>query len=1126
MAWLSGWTYRKSHEIEGSSAGAQTDYQIKIVVHKGDGESTGEDVYCHNHCQDDFGDIRFTKSNGTTELPYWMEDYTSGDQATFWVKIDSIPASPDTTTIYIYYGTEGTTETTSSHDATFKSISDVSSVEYEFECHSTNAGDPKVAFCYYDGSSVITPSQETVYTDLPTSDVVFSVTKTVDAAHKYLYDGVFSSEHTSRTDDARIRLDTATGNTRIDRVWLIAHYSDGSKSPPIKPVFAEYYNVNEGVWYETTSDVQDSDDVYRGIGTSNPLHLNVLWEVTSGSQLRKHVDPEPSHGSWGTEETAETVEYANRNISFSIEGVPVHLSSKLTDNSGNPLSNKTIHWLQSWDNSTFEEFGTSTTNSQGIAVYDTVSCNSRYYKSKFAGDTSYQESESSAVYFSYPPSYANRNISLEIGQVAFADNLLTLNVIKLLEKSLSQTIHLESKFVSSFSRKVQETLVLATFLFFITLKKVLISLVFTSKVSIFFSRISSQMLSFIDSLWGKSSVLKIDFISLGSQIFKFSSISLAELLSFLTILKFKISIILKASIFFISEKFKRSLKVLLASLGLLKSLALKTSYTRLYSELLSLVETIKTLTQFTKALLELLNFTTAFSRLVSFKRKTLESLSLSGVLFKFLEKLTLGTLGLVESLKFQIHSFKLETLSLFSKILRSSSLLLEEILSFVSKITKILKSFREETLLLAFKVLKIFSCARQEFLSLTSKIFQTLEVIKEGSLSFLISLSLYTRKKLLQALNISPMFARVFESFRNYLEPLSLTDSLSKILGKVLHLYEGLSLTSLVSTLVSLMRVFSESLSLVETYLFSFFKKLEDSLMFLDISSKLSSLKIQDLISLISKSLLKTLKSIQDTLSLSLRKELSSSKILLEEFTFLSKVFSKVFRKIVELINLVDSLQASILGGLYKYLYEEINFSILLKYSLSRKIKEVMSLFMDLLMRSKFIFKESQVLVDTLTKSLISYLSLSLQESISLVSCIFSFLRKEVLSSLKIEELSFKKSLISHLEALKMTSTLSLLRSLMQSLTESLKLIGEVSIKSFLVKIIASYLKLSESFQRSISYFRSLEDSLSLTGLVSIARRVWLVIKTYTKILLKKYYARTLLKKLGAKIKEKFEQES
>ncbi len=52
----------------------------------------------------DFSDLRFTKSDGVTLLDYWIESYVSGTSAVIWVEIDSIPASPTTVTIYIYYG--------------------------------------------------------------------------------------------------------------------------------------------------------------------------------------------------------------------------------------------------------------------------------------------------------------------------------------------------------------------------------------------------------------------------------------------------------------------------------------------------------------------------------------------------------------------------------------------------------------------------------------------------------------------------------------------------------------------------------------------------------------------------------------------------------------------------------------------------------------------------------------------------------------------------------------------------------------------------------------------------------------------------------------------------------------
>lgn len=100
--WLTGFTYRKEMTVVGSTAGAQTDYQMKLTIHKGGGSDSGADVYLNGHCQDDFRDIRFTNSTGT-ELDYWIESYTVGDSAVVWVELDGIPASPDTASFYIYY---------------------------------------------------------------------------------------------------------------------------------------------------------------------------------------------------------------------------------------------------------------------------------------------------------------------------------------------------------------------------------------------------------------------------------------------------------------------------------------------------------------------------------------------------------------------------------------------------------------------------------------------------------------------------------------------------------------------------------------------------------------------------------------------------------------------------------------------------------------------------------------------------------------------------------------------------------------------------------------------------------------------------------------------------------------
>jgi len=102
MAWLTGWKYRKRHVINPAS-GAGTNYQVKIKAYYGSGTDNGENVYLNEHCRSDFGDIRFTSSDGKTELYYWMAEKVDSDYAIFWVKV-SEDLSVDPVTIYIYYG--------------------------------------------------------------------------------------------------------------------------------------------------------------------------------------------------------------------------------------------------------------------------------------------------------------------------------------------------------------------------------------------------------------------------------------------------------------------------------------------------------------------------------------------------------------------------------------------------------------------------------------------------------------------------------------------------------------------------------------------------------------------------------------------------------------------------------------------------------------------------------------------------------------------------------------------------------------------------------------------------------------------------------------------------------------
>lgn len=122
---LPGWASSKVKIINGSTAGAVTNYQMKITVHKSNGTDTATDVYLGSVVRDDFGDVRFTDSDGTTLLDYWLDAIVSGVSADVWVEVPSIPIDPGTATIFLYYNNPSAT-TTSNGTNTFLFFDDFS----------------------------------------------------------------------------------------------------------------------------------------------------------------------------------------------------------------------------------------------------------------------------------------------------------------------------------------------------------------------------------------------------------------------------------------------------------------------------------------------------------------------------------------------------------------------------------------------------------------------------------------------------------------------------------------------------------------------------------------------------------------------------------------------------------------------------------------------------------------------------------------------------------------------------------------------------------------------------------------------------------------------------------------
>jgi hypothetical protein len=114
MAWLTGWQYRKQITISGST-GAGTNYQVLLKVGESSG-ATGAHFHLEGHSanfpsgKNQGGDLRFTASDGTTLLDFWVESVsgTSPNRVAYvWVEVSADLGTNQN--IYCYYGNPNAT---------------------------------------------------------------------------------------------------------------------------------------------------------------------------------------------------------------------------------------------------------------------------------------------------------------------------------------------------------------------------------------------------------------------------------------------------------------------------------------------------------------------------------------------------------------------------------------------------------------------------------------------------------------------------------------------------------------------------------------------------------------------------------------------------------------------------------------------------------------------------------------------------------------------------------------------------------------------------------------------------------------------------------------------------------
>jgi hypothetical protein len=328
--WLLGWTYRKSHVIN-NATGAGTNYQVKIVVINGTGTDSGGTVYINNKTRTDFGDVRFTGSDGTTLLDYWMQNVNSNVNATFWVEVaDDLSSS--NVTIYVYYG-KSDAMTISNFDNTFIFGDPFSSTTLNTARWTSVDGSPTYSIDatnhYLEVTNMATSQWWSGVGFHSKTGISFSDTYIVEDA--YSLNGQKISHYSESKDqifgaafEIKNTSNLVVSEGRIGDSWdSNANYvkdayvgTSSWNSGTLTGSNGTWYNMQTRIWKLAGNIHVELDGTERLNIANSDTSDRVLLEIAQygttygfgterfyAFKIRKYVSPEPSDGSWGSEES-------------------------------------------------------------------------------------------------------------------------------------------------------------------------------------------------------------------------------------------------------------------------------------------------------------------------------------------------------------------------------------------------------------------------------------------------------------------------------------------------------------------------------------------------------------------------------------------------------------------------------------------------------------------------------------------------------------------------------------------------------------------------------------------------------------------------------------------------------
>jgi hypothetical protein len=444
-SWLTGWGYRKSHVIN-NAAGAGTLYQTQITVHYAGGTDADDDVYLNISSRLDFGDVRFTDDDGSTLLDYWMESKVDSDNAVFWVEVaDDLSTTNQSIFIYYENATATTTSNFTNTfkriiDAGTPTILALpidegsGTVTYDKSGNGNNgtllpvgseptwvdgkygkallfdgiddgvqlpaavsraAGDFTISmwvnvttveayvYCYTEGSTISnTPfivlglgaSSQLWFSMRDNTVSVVSISGAVPTAGVWYHLTVTRSGNVFTFYINGVSVDTKT--TAINAITVNSFYLGkfvrASESAQFNGVIDEVRIYNRALTQDEITDIYN----------------NYLFEVKDNTEsvgkgiIRKYVSPEPSHGSWGSEETsgyALNLRVMDWDLTDAISGAIVYKDTDTKTSNGGGWANWTgvsgtvaikVKYFGFWVNGTSVTMNSDKTINVQCKLYD------------------------------------------------------------------------------------------------------------------------------------------------------------------------------------------------------------------------------------------------------------------------------------------------------------------------------------------------------------------------------------------------------------------------------------------------------------------------------------------------------------------------------------------------------------------------------------------------------------------------------------------------------------------------------------------------------------------------------------------------------------------------------------